>query len=181
MVKQIVIPVAAFALTAVGASAFTGGTNWLSNSDLDLSDSQISALEEVQEIRTSAREEVQMVLEEAGLDQAKMKEIHEAARESQKDTRQAVETALAENDYEAFLVAVADAPLAEVITSESDFIKLVEAHELMESGDKEGALAIIEDLGIKGFGLGMMEGRMMKGFGGPGREHGSSDRQSAES
>jgi hypothetical protein len=171
MLKQILIPVAAFAVTAVGASAFTG-PEWLANSNLDLSDSQVSALEEAREIRTSAQEEAKAVLEKAGLDQTKMREIHEAMRESRQEKHEAVESAFENNDYEAFKVAVADTPMAEKITSEADFEKLAEAHELRESGDKDGAKAIMEDLGITGPKGGMMgEGRgMHEGFGGPDRD-----------
>lgn len=181
MLKQILIPVAAFAVTAVGASAFTGNTDWLKNTDLDLTDSQISALEEAREIRTSADEEAKVVLEEAGLDQTKMREIHEAMRESHKESHEAIRSAIEADDYNAFVTAVADTPMAEQITSESDFAKLVEAHELMEGGDKDGAKEIMEELGLTGPGLGMMGGKGMGGFGGPDHERERSDRQSAES
>jgi hypothetical protein len=42
--------------------------------------------------------------------------------------------------------------MAEAIDSETDFTKLVEAHELREAGDHDGARAIMEELGLEGRG-----------------------------
>ena len=48
MLKEIFIPVAAFAVTVTGASAFNA--DMLDKLDLDLTDTQISALEEAHEL-----------------------------------------------------------------------------------------------------------------------------------
>lgn len=148
MIKQILIPVAAFAVTATGASAFMGGgSTWLENANI--TDEQKSALQTAREIRTEAHEEAKAVLEAAGLDKEKMKELHEVMHEARKEQHEAMKTALEANDYEAFVKAIADSPLAEKITSEADFAKLAEAHQLMKDGDRDGAKEIMKELGLR--------------------------------
>lgn len=170
MIKQLLIPVAAFAVTVTAASAFN--TDMLENLDIDLTDDQVSALEEAEEIRQTAFAEAKQVLEDAGIDGEKMREIHEAMHEARDERREAVHEALEADDYDAFMEAIAGSPLADAITSEADFETFQEAHELREAGDFEAAQELLSELGIeRGEGMG-------KGFGGPGH-HG--DRQSAES
>ena len=48
MIKQIVIPAAAFLVTATAVSAYSN-PDWLHNLDIDLTDDQVSALEEAHE------------------------------------------------------------------------------------------------------------------------------------
>lgn len=168
------IPVAAFAVTVTGASAFN--SDMLEKLDLDLSSGQISALEEVHEMRVDGadRDELREVLEEAGLDRDDMREIHEASREYKQEHRAAVKAAVEAEDYDAFKDAVDGGPLDDAIDSEADFDKLVEAHELREAGDREGAKAIMDELGIErpeGHKGGMSGERGQRGghggFGGP--------------
>ena len=173
MLKQLFIPVAAFAVTATSVAAFQN-VDW-STVDIDLSDNEITALEEAQEIRQAAHEEAESVLEDAGIDQDRLKEIRKALHESHKANRDAIHNALEAGDYAAFTAAVANTPLAEDITSEADFEKLLEAHSLREAGEHEAAKEIVEELGIErpDFARGIIG----KGFGGPGHK---GDRQSAE-
>ena len=121
MLKQIMIPVAAFAVTVTGASAFNG--DMLEQIDVDLTASQVSALEEAHTLRVDGadREEVKTFLEENDLDEETMKEIKTAVREVKDAQREAVHTAIENADYDAFMVAIADTPLAESISSEADF------------------------------------------------------------
>ncbi|MCA9366993.1 hypothetical protein KC887_01865 [Candidatus Kaiserbacteria bacterium] len=158
MLKQLLIPVAAFAITATSAAAFTG-IDW-SSLNLDLSDSQVSALEQADQIRQTADKEARSVLEAAGIDDTKMHEIQDAMHAQRDAEHQAVEDAITNNDYAAFQAAVTDGPFADAIISEADFAKLVEAHQLREAGDFEGADAIMTELGIE------------KPMGGPGGRHG---------
>ncbi len=154
MLYHLLIPVAAFAITATSASAFMGSDAF---ANLNLTEEQTAALTEAKEIRETARTEAKQVLEAAGLDETKLREIHDAMREARKETFSAVKTAIENNDYEAFLVAVADTPLADTIDAEAEFAKLVEAHELREAGDRDGAKAIMEELdlpGLRGIGHG---------------------------
>ncbi len=149
MIKQIMIPLAAFAITVTGASAFN--SDMLEKLDVDLTDSQISTLTEMHELRESGagKDEIKATLEEVGLDADKMKEIRKAIHEVRKTTREAVHTALENNDYNAFRTAIADTPLAEAIDTEADFETFKAAHELKESGDHEAAQELMAELGIK--------------------------------
>ena len=161
MIKQIIIPMAAFAITVSGASAFTG-SNWTSKLEVDLSAEQVSALKAAEEIRQSAEEEAKQVLVDAGLDEKKMKAIHDAMREIQKANYEAMEKALEAEDYDAWLEAAAEIPLSEKIASEADFSKLAEAHALREVGDREAADALMSELGLEGdYGMGMGHGHGM--------------------
>ena len=148
MIKQIVIPAAAFLVTATAVSAYSN-PDWLHNLDIDLTDDQVSALEEAHEIRQAADEEARQVLENAGLDEDKMHEIRDAMHEERKAHHEAVEAALEAGDYDAFTEAIADSPCADAITSEADFEKFKEAHDLREAGDDEAAAAIMSELGIE--------------------------------
>jgi hypothetical protein len=62
---------------------------------------------------------------------------------------QAMREAVENNDYDAFVEVIGDKPMSEQITVDN-FSQFVEAHELMQSGDMEGAKAIFDDLGVKG-------------------------------
>lgn len=156
MLKQLLIPVAAFAITATGVSAFN--SDYIKNLDVDLTDTQISALEEVDTIRAESKTRINDVLENAGIDKSKMQEIHKAMQGARKENHEAVEAAFEANDYQAFLTAIADSPMADRDISADDFAKMAEAHELMESGDREGAKAIFDELGLEGRGMGMGKG-----------------------
>jgi len=163
MLKQIMIPVAAFAVTVTGASAFTGGG--LNLDALSLSDTEVAAFEEARSIRESVQEDTQAVFERAGIDETRMSEIREEMREAREAAQEVVRTALESSDYDAFMTAIADTPLADVIDSEADFQTFVEAHALREDGDHEGAQALLSELGLerpeggkrghRGFGPGM--------------------------
>lgn len=155
MIKQIMIPVAAFAFTVTAASAFN--SDRLDQIDVDLSDTQVAALEEAHELREdgATRDEVHAVLEEAGLDQEAMEEIRTAMHELRDERHEAVEEAVKANDYDAFVAAIAGTPLADVIDSEADFDKFVDAYELREAGDYTAAREIMDELGIeRGAGAG---------------------------
>lgn len=149
MFKQIMIPVAAFAVTATSVSAFN--TDMLDKIDVDLTSSQIAALEEVHDLRESGadRDEVKAVLEAADLDRDTLREIRDATREYKKGVRAEIMTAVEAEDYEAFLEAVEGTRLAGVIDTEAAFERFVEAHDLRDEGDKEGARAILDELGIE--------------------------------
>ncbi len=159
MLKQILIPVAALAITATSVSAFSDAS-LISKLNINLNDSEKAALEEAAEIRETAHEEAKQVLEDAGITDERMTEIREAMHKARHAEREAVKAAVEANDYEAFNTAIADSPMASEIDSAEKFAKLVEAHNLRESGDIDGAKAIMEELGLKGPGMG---GR---GFGG---------------
>ena len=148
MLKHIMIPVAAFAVTATAASAFN--TDMLEQIDIDLFDTQISALEEAHELKEAGaqRDEVKAILEAADIDRETMREIRTAVHEVRDETREAVRTAVAANDYDAFVAAAPERLLA-AVESEADFVVFVEMQELRGAGDKEGAVELMEELGLE--------------------------------
>jgi hypothetical protein len=147
MLKQILIPVAALAITATSASAFMN-TDMLSQLSSDLSDTERTALERVAAIHEEAKTEVEQVLTDAGITKERMDEIRQAVHEERKERHEEMKQAIAANDYEAFQVAAAQSPFAENITTPESFAKLVEAHELRENGDTAAADAILQELGF---------------------------------
>ncbi len=153
MLKQIFIPLAALAITATTASAFVG-TDMLDKLNISLTDTEQSALEQAHEIRESAHAEAKQVLEDAGITDERMAEIHDAMRDARKAEHIAVKAAVEANDFAAFKTATANSPMAGKIDTEAEFAKLVEAHELREAGDHDGARVIMEELGLKGPGMG---------------------------
>tara|TARA_B100002051_G_scaffold172700_1_gene163300 strand:+ start:1708 stop:2301 length:594 start_codon:yes stop_codon:yes gene_type:complete len=141
--KSLLIAIAAFAVTTTGVHAY-GGTKVLQRANI--SEDQIAALEEAHELRKNGdADSARDILIEAGIDEEVMRSIRDAKREIKNEVREAVEN----NDYEAFVEAIEDGPLADIITSEADFEKFREAHELREDGQHEEAREIFDDLGIE--------------------------------
>lgn len=141
--KSLLIAIAAFAVTATGVHAY-GGTKLMTRAGL--SEDQQSALEEARVLReegdfSAARD----VLVDAGINEETLRSLHGAMHES----RQAMHDALEAGDYDAFKEAIEGTPLADIITSESDFELFQEAHELKDEGDFDGAKAIFDTLGIE--------------------------------
>lgn len=140
--KALLIPIAAFAVTVTGASAF--------NSEIlekaGLNSEQISAFEEAHELREEGdREGARDILTEAGLDEDTLKSIREAFQEERQTKRSAINEAVEDGDYDAFKEAVEGSPLADIITSEDDFELFKEAHE-----HREAAREIMDELGFEG-------------------------------
>jgi hypothetical protein len=163
LIPKLMIPVAAFAVMVTSASAFAGSDMM---SKLNLTDSQKSALEQAKTIRTDAAAQAKKVLTDAGIDEAKMKEIHTAVHDARVAERKAVVATLDAKDYAAFQAAASGTPLASKITTQDQFNQLVKAHDLMKSGDRAGAKVIFDQLDIHplthdGFRGGMMGGRGM--------------------
>jgi hypothetical protein len=174
--KHALIPVAAFAVTVSTASAFSG-SDFIKHLNLELTDEQLKALEQAQEIREDAREDVEAVLEAAGLDKEKMREVHDALHEARKAQSEAMKTAIEDNDYAAFLAAVEGTKLGEVVDTESEFKQFITAHELIKDGDREAAKVIMDELGLEKPGLGLVQkgghghhGGSREGWGGRGME-----------
>ena len=176
MTKRITSPIAAFALIAVVAgtatTAYAFNPDMLEKIDVDLTEAQVSALDQAHELRESGadRGEVKTFLEENGIDEDTMKEVRDAVHEVRHEMREAVHTALENDDYSAFLTAIVDSPLADAIDSEADFETFKTAHELKASGDREGAMELMAELGIeKRAGHGHRGGHR-GGFGAPSSE-----------
>ena len=147
--KALLIPIAAFALTVTGVQAF--------NSEVlekaGLNDDQVAAFEVAHELRKEGdKDGARDILVEAGLDMETMKSIREAMHEHRQETRVDIHEALDSNDFDAFKVAVEGSPIADIVTTQSDFELFKEAHDLKEEGEFEEAKEIMEELGFEGHG-----------------------------
>ncbi|MFT7507561.1 MAG: hypothetical protein ACI92I_000721 [Acidimicrobiales bacterium] len=145
--KALLIPIAAFAVTVTGASAFNSVV--LENAGLDTA--QITAFEQAHELRKEGdKEAARDVLVEAGVDMETMQAVRGAMKEHRQEMKSAIYEAVGNNDYQAFIDAIEGSPLVDIITSESDFELFVQAHTLRAEGDREEAKEIMEDLGFEG-------------------------------
>ena len=145
--KALLIPIAAFAVTVTGASAFNSAV--LQDAGLDTQ--QIAAFEQAHELRKDGdREAARDILVDAGVDMETMQEVREAMKGHRQEMHQAVEEAMKDGDYDAFLAAVAGSPMADKIDTPEEFALFTEAFDLRESGDREAAREIMEDLGFEG-------------------------------
>lgn len=145
--KALLIPIAAFAVTVTGASAFNSIV--LENAGFD--DTQITAFEQAHDLRKDGdKEGARDLLMDAGIDMESMHAMHDSMKEHRSEMHEAVQRALQDGNYEAFLEAVENSPMADKIASQDEFELFMEAHELREAGDKEEARAIMEELGFEG-------------------------------
>jgi hypothetical protein len=140
--KSLLIAIAAFAVTATSVHAY-GGNKMLIRAGL--SDEQVSAIQEAQELSrvgdfTAARDK----LAEAGVTEETLLFIQKEARE----TREIIRQALEDEDYSAFKEAIADSPLADLITSQDDFVQYCEAHKLRLLGEWSKSREILNELGV---------------------------------
>jgi len=150
--KSLLIAIAALAVTATGVHVHAGG-NLLNRANL--SEQQRAAIEEAAHLRaegdlTAARD----VLIEAGIDETALQSLRQAASASKWALHQAVTA----GDYEAFKVAIAGTPLADVVISEADFALFKEAHDLRSAGSHEAATNIFNELGIEPKARGLIRG-----------------------
>lgn len=144
--RTALIPIAAFAVTVSTASAF--------NSDVlvkaGLTDDQINAFEESRELRESGdKEKARDVLVSAGIDEETMRNIRETMQQMRQERRTAIDEAVDDNDYDAFLKAIEGSPLADIIDTKAEFESFAEARKLMQEGDREAAKEIFDDLGLE--------------------------------
>ncbi len=152
--KIIIATLPVLALVVLGASvasAYTG-PDFRFRPDYDLSEEQRTAIEEARELRKEGdKDGARNVLKEAGLDPEmrghRMRALTDEEREAMRAKHDAIRTAIEQEDFEAFKTATADAPFADMVTEEN-FKKLIEAHELMEAGDREEALELFREIDI---------------------------------
>lgn len=128
--KSLLIAIAAFAVTATGVHAY-GGTKVLNR--VGLNKDQVEALRYAHELKamgdhTAARDHL--------LAANITEDTLHAMQNATKIARLAIHEALEANDYEAFKIAIADSPLADIITSEADFLQFKAAHELRERKER---------------------------------------------
>lgn len=131
-------------LPALAATTIATGT-------APVSADQQTALEKVHSLNAEARE----IAKEAGLSIGGGPGHLLSSEDRQ--THDAIHAAIESNDYATFRNLIAGTPFAETITDEAAFNKLVEAEQLRENGDREGARAIFAELGFPRM-MGMHEG-----------------------
>lgn len=159
--KSILIPIAAFALTATGVSAF--------NSDVlekaGLTDEQRSAFEVARELREEGdKDGARDVLIEAGIDEDVIERVRTAMHEYRQENRGAIHDAVLNNDFDAFQTAIEGSPIADIVTTQADFDLFVEAHNLRQDGNHDEARVIMEELGFEeGMGHRKGPGKMEEG------------------
>lgn len=144
--KSLLIPIAAFALSATGVSAF--------NSDVlkqaGLTENQISAFEQASELRKmgdvySAR----TTLLHAGITLETMESMRSAMLAHKDAVRTSIDNAVSSHDFTAFKQAVKNSPLADIVTSQEDFDVFSQAHLLHLEGKYEDAKKLMADLGYE--------------------------------
>lgn len=144
--KSILIAIAALALTATNAHAFSGEVL----EQAGLTESQRHAFEEARDLRISGdTKTARDVLLQAGIDDAVIERVRIAMSAEHRAHHAAMQAALDANDYQAFTAVVAGTPLADIITSSEDFVRFKEAHDLREEGDLTSAAAIMKDLEVQ--------------------------------
>jgi hypothetical protein len=143
--KTFLIPIAAFALTATTASAFSLEVL----AQAGLSQKQIQAFETAQELRKEGDKNAALeVLAHARIDIETLESVREAMHARKTVMQTAIDESVKNNDYDAFIEAIDGSPLRDFITSPSDFVLFKEAHTLKEKGAVEEAHAIFSGLGL---------------------------------
>lgn len=140
--KSLLIAIAAFAVTTTGAQAFSD-SSFLRQSGLD--EVQVEAFSEARELRLKGKnDEARDVLLKAGVNEKTMRSL----RLSAKSVHKAIEQAIQARDFEAFKEAVKGTPLYDLVTTASDFLQFVEAHDLRSAGKVAESRTILHGLGI---------------------------------
>lgn len=140
--KSLLIAIAAFAVTTTGAQAFSD-SSFLRQSGLD--EVQVEAFSEARELRLKGKnDEARDVLLKAGVNEKTMRSL----RLSAKPVHKAIEQAIQARDFEAFKEAVKGTPLYDLVTTASDFLQFVEAHDLRSAGKVAESRTILHGLGI---------------------------------
>jgi Spy/CpxP family protein refolding chaperone len=172
---KVVLPILAIGLALTGSTAYAAATTTNPNGllhrfGIELTDEQKDAMDEIRQLRANGQDDEAAALAESvglpanGPGPRGGGEHGMGMGGPGNADHEAMQTALENNDYAAFVTATADAPFADQV-DEAFFAKMVEAHTLRQAGDNEGADAIMEELGMGPRG-GHDEHGM--GMGGPG-------------
>jgi hypothetical protein len=140
--KYLLIAIAAFAVTTTGVQAYVG------NKELNragISAQQVEAFTQARELRLQGEmEKARDVLLEAGVDESVIKSLKQALYEARQKLQQSVES----GDYNVFKDSIIGTPLADIITTEEDFVTFKEVHILKQEGDFAKAKELLDDLGL---------------------------------
>lgn len=123
--KALLIPIAAFALSATSVSA--DNTSLLQRAGL--SNRQIQAFQIARRVQEDGdKNKARSILENAGIDIAVIESVRDAASQEKLAMEDAIATAIKSNDYQAFKAAISGSPLADIVNTESEFRLFAEAH-----------------------------------------------------
>jgi hypothetical protein len=140
--KSLLIAVAAFAMTATGAQAYVG-TKHLERSGFN--SEQVRAFTQARQLQTEGEfKKARDLLVEAGVDENSVGQLRHVAY----DIHRAITMAVVANDFAAFKVAVAGSPLADIVTTEADFVVFSDAHAAKQAGRYVEARSLFDDLGL---------------------------------
>ncbi len=143
--KSLLIAIAALALTASGAQAFSGETLRRAG----LSESQRAAFAIARELREEGdTKAARDVLVQAGIDEKVIERVRSVAAGENSPSHDVLHAALEGGDYDTFMAVISESPLADIIVTRDDFEQFHIAHELTLSGDVTGAKEIFTELGI---------------------------------
>jgi len=131
----------------------------------ELTDDQKSAIEDIRDLMRDGKvDEAKNLAEESGLPHFAGMGLGRGMMKVDED-KEAIQKAVENNDYATFIELRKNRPYATDI-SEETFAKMVAAHQLMLSGDRDGALEIMKEIAPEkgtGFGNGHFGG-MGRGF-----------------
>lgn len=151
---NILIPLAAFAVSVTGAATLSPDLMRRAG----LNEEQIAAFEEARELKQAGDfDKARDVLVSAHIDEDVMEQLRGAMKEHRQGHNIAIKAAIEAKDYESFKSAATGSPLGDIIDSQAEFDRFVEAHTLMESGDKDEAKEIFKELGLN-WGHGHLKG-----------------------
>lgn len=145
MLMNILIPLAAFAVSVTGAATLSPDLMRRAG----LNEEQIAAFEEARELKKAGDfDKARDVLISAKIDEDVLEQLREAIKERRQDHDIAIKAAIEAKDYESFKAAADGSPLGEIIDSKAEFERFIAAHALMRSGDKDEAKEIFKELGL---------------------------------
>lgn len=161
---KVVLPILAIGLALTGATAYaadatTTGNGILSRFGIELTDEQKAAMDQIRELRASGKtEEARALAHSVGFPARGPGRGHGMGMGGEmKAAHDAMVSAIESNDYTAFKAATVDAPFADKV-DEAFFAKMVQVHNLHQSGNITGAHALLKELGVEplmGMGHGM--------------------------
>lgn len=142
--KSLLIAVAAFALSTTGAQAYGGAILQRAK----LTEEQQAAFAVARELQQSGEvEKAKEVLVAAGIDAETIERIREAIKAERAESQAAIIEALENDDFEAFMVAIADTPLSDLIFTESEYNQFKTAYESQGTADKHALREAFFDIG----------------------------------
>jgi len=121
--KSLLIAIAAFAVATTSVSAYNGTKTAGRNGGLEKE--KANAIEEARErCQNDDRIGARDVLVASGISEEDLKLLHT----EHKSRQRAIHKAIEDNDYEAFKKAIAGLPLADIVTTKTDFEQFRSAH-----------------------------------------------------